>query len=288
MRFYIDLEATRFSNRIISIGISAENGNTYYSLVKPGGKVKADKFITALTSITNEMLAAAPSADEVFNQVFDFIELNNNTFPPEYYVYGNSDSCFFEHTVKYMTNTRAIICAQAIMGNLIDYSSEVKKFFGFETDVALRKIYMLIQHKTELVQKHNALEDARMLQSVVENMSRKCKPEDKETVLAIPSQPRLIARKKAPSKFLEWDNFTRLDAPTGATEDNYLIKAVDQNNGAVKYFNDYDTAALWIIKYLAKKLSPKSEEHMNRVKKAIRDGAENKKCRYNCYWEIKK
>jgi DNA polymerase III epsilon subunit-like protein len=84
MRFYIDLEATRFSNRIISIGVVAENGKSYYSLVKPAGKVKVDKFITALTGITNEMVAAAPTADEVFNQVFDFIELNNNTFPPEY------------------------------------------------------------------------------------------------------------------------------------------------------------------------------------------------------------
>jgi DNA polymerase III epsilon subunit-like protein len=287
MRFYIDLEATRFSNRIISIGVVAENGKSYYSLVKPAGKVKVDKFITALTGITNEMVAAAPTADEVFNQVFDFIELNNNTFPPEYYVYGNSDGCFFEHTIKYMTDTRAIICAQAIAGNLIDYSAEVKKFFSTETDIALRKVYMIIQHQTELVQKHNALEDARMLQSVVENMNRKCRPEDKEAMLAIPSQPKLITRKRAPSKFLEWDNYTRADAPTGATEDNYLIKATDQNNGTAKYFNDYNTAALWIIKYLAKKLSPKNEEHVNRVKKAIRDGAENKKCRYNCYWEIK-
>lgn len=286
MRFYIDLEATRFSNRIISIGISAENGNTYYSLVKPGGKVKADKFITALTGITNEMLAAAPSADEVFNQVFDFIELNNNTFPPEYYVYGNSDICFFEHTVKYMTDTRAIICAQAIMGNLIDYSTEVRKFFDFDTDVALRKVYMLIQHKTELVQKHNALEDARMLQSVVENMSRKCKPEDKETVLAIPSQPRLIARKKAPQKFNDWNNYTKFEAPTGATKDDYLIKAIDQHSKEVKYFKDYETAILWTIKYIAKRVSPKNEDHIKRIRMAIEDSITKKKCRYNCFWEL--
>lgn len=286
MRFYIDLEATRFSNRIISIGISAENGNTYYSLVKPGGKVKADKFITALTGITNEMLAAAPSADEVFNQVFDFIELNNNTFPPEYYVYGNSDICFFEHTVKYMKDTRAIVCAQAIMGNLIDYSAEVKKFFGFDTDVALRKVYMLVQHKTELIQKHNALEDARMLQSVVENMSRKCKPEDKETVLAIPSQPRLIARKKAPQQFNDWNNYTKFEAPTGATEDDYFIKATDQHSKEVKYFKDYETAVLWTIKYIAKRVSPKNEDHIKKIKSAIEDSITKKKCRYNCFWEL--
>ena len=46
MKFYLDFEATRFSNRIISVGCVAENGKTFYSLVKPGKKKKVDKFIT--------------------------------------------------------------------------------------------------------------------------------------------------------------------------------------------------------------------------------------------------
>ena len=75
MNFYLDFEATRFSNRIISIGCAAENGNTFYTLVKPVNKAKVDRFITELTGITNEMLQEAPSADEAFNQLFDFIEL---------------------------------------------------------------------------------------------------------------------------------------------------------------------------------------------------------------------
>ena len=29
MKFFMDFEATRFSNRIISIGCGAENGNTF-------------------------------------------------------------------------------------------------------------------------------------------------------------------------------------------------------------------------------------------------------------------
>ena len=68
MKFYLDFEATRFSNRIISIGCVAENGATFYTLVKPGDKKKVDKFITELTGITNEMLATAPDSDAAYIQ----------------------------------------------------------------------------------------------------------------------------------------------------------------------------------------------------------------------------
>ena len=54
MRFFVDFEATQFSNRIISIGCVAANGNTFSTLVKPGKK-KITKFITDLTGITNEI-----------------------------------------------------------------------------------------------------------------------------------------------------------------------------------------------------------------------------------------
>lgn len=72
MKFFMDFEATRFSNRIISIGCVAENGNTFTTLVHPGKK-KVDKFITELTGITNEMLEAAPDPDTVLPQFLDFL-----------------------------------------------------------------------------------------------------------------------------------------------------------------------------------------------------------------------
>ena len=43
MNFYLDFEATRFTNRIISIGCVAGNGETFSTLVKPGDKKKVDK-----------------------------------------------------------------------------------------------------------------------------------------------------------------------------------------------------------------------------------------------------
>ena len=98
MRFYIDFEATQFSNRIISIGCACENGNTFKTLVQPVNKGKITAFITELTGITSEMIAEAPTADEAFNMLFDFIELNNLSGVPQFYVYGDCDASFIKHT----------------------------------------------------------------------------------------------------------------------------------------------------------------------------------------------
>lgn len=284
MNFYLDFEATRFSNRIISIGCVADNGNTFSTLVRPVNKAKVDKFITELTGITNEMLVDAPSADEAFNQLFDFIELNNDGKEPIYYCYGNTDADFIKHTVKYMEDTRACICAQAIQGTMIDYAATVKKFFIAKSDLALRKVYMLIQAQENLVQKHDALEDALMLQTVVENLHDKCKPEDKDTILAMPSQRR-PKEKKAPTLFQSWNEQTKWEANTNADEEHWMFKCVDQHSGQVKYFNDVNTAALWIIKYIARNVSPKKVEAVQKIERAVISAFENKKCRYNCYWE---
>ena len=285
MKFYLDLEAARFSNYIISIGCVCENGNTFSTFVKLPKKKKVDKFITELTGITNDMLKDAPTADEAFNLLFDFIEANNNDeVAPEYYCYGDSDAVFIHHTLTQMKDTRACVCAQAIEGSIIDYASVVKKFFVASNDLALRKVYMLIQAQQELVQKHDALEDALMLQCVVENLETKCKPEDKDTILAMPSQKKPKTN-KAPSIFQSWNGISKWEANTNANENKWMFKCTDQHSGDVKYFDSADTAALWIIRYIARNVSPKSSEHRQRIANAIVAAMENGKCRYNCHWE---
>lgn len=285
MNFYLDFEATRFSNRIISIGCVAGTGETFETYVKPGDKKKVDKFITELTGITNEMLAEAPDADTAFKMLYDFIEANSDGEAPAYYVYGNSDAEFINSTLRHMSDTQACVCAQAIAGNLIDYASVVKKFFVAKSDLALRKVYMLIQEQKELVQKHDALEDARMLETVVAHLHDKCKPEDKDTILAMPSQPRPQTGKKAPAVFQKWNSQPKWEAETGADESHWMLKCVDQHSGQAKYFNDFNTAALWVIKYIARNVSPKNADAVRKIEAAVKAAPQTGKCRYNCYWE---
>ena len=286
MRFFLDFEATRFSNKIISIGCVSDNGKTFQTLVKPVNKAKVDNFITELTGITKSMLENAPTADEAFNKLFDFIELNNGKEEPKYFCYGNSDISYIKNTLKYMRDTRACVCAQAIAGNLINYADVVKDFFTSSHELALRKVYMLIKSETELVQKHDSLEDALMLQTIAKNLRSKCKPEDREKISAMPSQRIFIHKTtKVPQLFLEWDSFSKWKAKTGADESNWLIKCVDKHTKKCKYFNDFNTAALWVIKYIASNISPKKEENIKKIANALTIASKTGRCRYNCYWE---
>jgi DNA polymerase III epsilon subunit-like protein len=287
MRFYIDFEATQFSNRIISIGCVCENGNTFKTLVQPVNKGKITPFITELTGITPEMIAEAPSADEAFNMLFDFIELNNTSNYPQFYVYGDSDAEFIKHTVPFMRDPRAMICAMAIQGNLVDYSRTVKTFFNLGQNFALRKVYMLICGLDELVQDHDALNDAKMLKVVVENLNKKCHPKDGQTMLTMASQTKPDSA-KAPKRFIQWDKYDKWTAPTDSNENSWIIKAYDKDSpNKVRYFNSIHMAALWSIKYVAKQVSPKKPEDVAKVERAILSAINLKKCRYNCYWEYK-
>lgn len=286
MKFFMDFEATRFSNRVISIGCVAENGNTFQTLVNPGKK-KVDKFITELTGITNEMLETAPSADEAFVDFYNYMAANFDGEVPEYYVYGNCDSSFLHATARKMSNPLAITFTQALAGNLIDYASVVKKFFVAPSDLALRKVYMLIQDEKDLVQKHDALEDALMLQTVVAGLHNKCKPEDKATIMAMPSQKRPKVGNGTPAIFQKWEGLSsnKWDADTLGNEECWCVKCTCNQNGNIKYFDSFNTAALWLIRYYVRNKSPKKIEEVQKIEQTIKTAIQNKKNRYGFVWE---
>ena len=141
-----------------------------------------------------------------------------------------------------------------------------------------------------MYQKHDALEDAKMLKTVVKELYNKCTPEDLAHIQAIPSQekPKVANGKKAPTIFVMWNDYSRWTAPTNADASNYAIKYTEQNSGKTKYFPDLDTATLWAIKYLTTNISPKNEKAVSKTRNTIKDALEAKKtkvCRFNGYWE---
>lgn len=285
MKFFIDFEATQFSERIIDIGCVAENGNKYHTLVKPVCKKdKVNEFITKLTGITNEMLADAPTADEAFNALFDFV-LAQSSDRPEYYCYGNCDGGFIDRTVSHMVDPRAVTFATALQYSLIDYSKEVKNFFKSDDNIALRKVYALIQ-ESEVEQHHSAIEDAEMLSSVVQNMKNKCKASDKKKFANMakvekPTPSRQL--KNAPPLFLSWPN-DKWEADTMANENDWLISC---SCGAyIKYFDTLDTAMMWIIRYCSKGMSIKKLDHQDLVKERIKLGINSEKRSYGFTWNI--
>lgn len=270
MKFYIDFEATQYTENIISIGCVAENGDSFSSLVNCSYKV--GNFVTQLTGITNEMISTAPSPDEVFTNFFQWVMERSNEIP-SYYCYGNADSHYIYNTVKKMKDFSAITFALSIAGNLIDYSKDVCNFFNMK-QVGLHRVFLLMQ-KEAGEQKHDALEDAQMLAFVEQNMMAKCKPEDNAIMPAATHS----AAKKAPAKFLAFpdgrDNKYLTD--TGADENNYMYKyqSNKNNSSGVKYFDSLETAYLWAMKYCLQGKSPKKDKDINLVQKNIINAAKN-------------
>lgn len=285
MNFYIDFEALQFSEQIINIGCLAENGKSFETYVKPPKGEKVNKFITDLTGITNEMLAGAPSADEAFSDLFDFIIENSDDTKPCYYCYGDSDKGFIAKTLKKMVNVKSITLATAMLHEMIDYSKQVKKYFNNQQNIALRKVYMFIKDE-DVIQKHNALEDAQMLQTVVLNLKNKCSVEDFEAITSIPSQPKPKNKAKAPEIFVSWPS-NREESDTRADENNWQVKCYTKNDGNIKYFPDLEVAALWTIRYLTKHLSPKKEQHIKKVVNTIKSAIKTGNKAYGFMWEEK-
>lgn len=285
MNFYIDFEALQFSEQIINIGCLAENGKSFETYVKPPKGEKVNKFITDLTGITNDMLAEAPSADEAFSDLFDFIIENSDGDKPCYYCYGDSDKGFITKTLKKMTNAKSITLATAMLHEMVDYSKQVKKYFHNQQNIALRKVYMFIKDE-DVVQKHNALEDAQMLQTVVLNLKDKCSAEDLEAITSIPSQKKPKNKAKAPDIFISWKG-TKEDADTGADEENWVIRCYTTNGKEVKYFPNWEVASLWVIRYLTKNLSPKKEQHIKKAMQTIKGAMGVNTKAYGYWWEEK-
>ena len=285
MKFYIDFEATQFTEQIISIGCIDEAGHSFYSLVKPQlENFKISNFITELTGISKNDLINQKTADDVFIDFFDYVIEScseNNSPIPEFYCYGDSDSIFLKKTIKNMNNPKSIIVAQSIIATMIDYSIIVRKYFNSDDSIALKKVCSFIEDEN-IEQKHNALDDAIMLMEVEKKLTEKCKPEDKEEIRSLPGniKPKVSSNKKtAPKSFLRLEEGgTRWEPITGADKNNYKFKGINCLNKEV-YFNDIETAAMWCIKYSVKGVSPKNKNQVMKVEKNI-NKALNKNSKY--------
>lgn len=282
MNFYIDFEATQFSNRIISIGCMSEKGDKFETLVKPVNGDKISQFITNLTGITNEMVKGAPSADEAFNALFDWVIEHGETGIPHYYCYGDGDFSFLANTIKYMTDVRAISFAISLKAQLVDYSKIAVKQLNLQS-ISLKKLYILLKEE-EVEQHHDALEDAEMLRFCRQNLGiKEIDPQYFEVVYNKPSNKPAWKKNRAPKIFIDWGD-DKWECDTGANENNYKIKCKSlKSHGREKYFPDLETAALWAIKFAGAKGSPKERAIIDRTMKNIQSHFGGNS--YNYYWE---
>lgn len=306
MNFYLDFEATQYSERIISIGCIAENGARFETLVKPVKNEKVNTFITQLTGITNEMLETAPSADDAFNAFYDFVKANNDCGAPTYYCYGNSDANFIKHTVSGMSNFQAIMFASSIQALLVDYSAVVKKYLSTR-GLSLKKLVALIRHVDEVEQKHDALDDAAMLKECYEGLNTL----DMDVLMIEPAPVKQPVKVSGNSAFAEaynklidecgqlpsvkmaghtfsqeeriylkklrsdWHTAKAEEISGDATAENWNTKLTHIRTGAVKYFTEPWVAAMFFNRCVMTGRSSKEPKALNATMKEMAKNPNN-------------
>ena len=164
MKYFIDFEATQFSGEIISIGCVDENDRRFYTLVQPESPERITEFILNLTGISREELLRAPTADEAFTRLLEWLD---KTSVVSFYCYGDSDAHFLERTLQHLRTFEAQLGLSIVRSALIDYSVDVRKHFSLKHSIALKKVISYYRGEN-VEQDHNSLTNALFLKEIYE------------------------------------------------------------------------------------------------------------------------
>ena len=233
MKYFIDFEATQFSNEIISVGCVREDGETFYSLVAPvEGKITP--FITNLTGITGDMLKEAMSPESVFDRFYDWVFANGDEVP-DFWSWGNSDVDFVRGTFKRTKSMKARMALGYLSGSIHDYGKFFCKKAGVSYPIAQLKIYKAFNE--EAVQNHNALDDAMMLYNIWKEENSRTPSELKSYM----SEHRpVVAKPAAPASTAPVVKWNQMGLPVGT------ICVVDKKKRAIMHWATLEEAAEWI------------------------------------------
>lgn len=163
-KYFIDFEASQFKQEIISVGCINERGDEFQSLVQPSDK-KITSFITSLTGITKDMIENANTADVVFADFWDWISEDDEA--PCFICYGNCDKTFVQNTLKNVTNLKAKAALLLIEAGIKDFAPTIGKTFNLAKSIGLQQLHDFY-FKKDLIQRHDALEDAGWLKDIFE------------------------------------------------------------------------------------------------------------------------
>lgn len=163
MNFYVDFEATQPEQEIISIGAYSDDEESFYSLIRPQFS-SISPYIRDMTGITQEMLEMANSYGVVMTDFYFWCQSQEPDVTKwHFYSYGDGDIDFLKHTLPNANTETSLIITSLMIATMKDYSKSVTKFFCGSTSLIKAFNYL---ESLENKQKHNALEDAKMLADV--------------------------------------------------------------------------------------------------------------------------
>lgn len=224
MKYFVDFEATQFSNEIIEIGCVREDGEEFKSYVNADKKLT--QFIINLTGITQEIVDNAPSSDEVFARFYEWLKGDTDI---EFYCYGNSDIDFVKKNLRKSKNFEAQAALSMIGMALNDYAVSVKKHFGLIKPIGLVKVLAHYRGVESIEQNHDALEDAKFLKEVFDYIN--AEGEVEECPFPEYQKPKKVAKPVQP----------KVEAPVTPH-----IERIRKNN-IVEVYETMDEAVAWVI-----------------------------------------
>ena len=263
MNYFIDFEATQFSNRIISVGVVGEDGRQFYSLINPNRQIT--KFITDLTGITQADVDAAPSADEVFSDLYDFCKEDDTL--PVFYCYGDGDVVFANDTFhKMISSFKAGAMLGYIRTGLIDFSPIVKAHFGLSNNIKLAKVADYYRGE-ELVQNHNALDDALLLKYVYEQIQEHENEFDAFPEYRIQKAAKEIVKKEK-SKII-----------------GYRVFRLGKSGGVAETYESLSDAIMWIYNNKVQE-NQKNTVNLGNIGNKIKAAGNSGKLYYKIRWVV--
>lgn len=265
MKYFIDFEATQFSNEIIAIGCVREDGVEFQSYVKADKKIT--DFITQLTGITQEMIDEAPESDVVFKSFYEWLRGDRNI---EFYCYGNSDLDFVKKNLKNTVDFEAQAALSMIGMGLKNFEPTVKRHFGLIKSIRLVKVLAYYRGVEEIHQTHNPLEDAWFLKELYDYIKK-----DGESFCGECPFPDYKSIDHAPTNSKKSKTVVVIDK-VERWKDGTIISVYDSMEEAVK----------GAIKLMPKKTRPLAKEHPKRVENKIIKSHLKKSLYQNCEWKV--
>lgn len=251
MLFFLDFEATQPENEIIAVGAVAENGNTFYSLVKPQLS-SISNYVSQLTHISSEDLEKAKTIDEVFLNFDIWLSRQEPDLMKWKFISYGDDGSFIKNTLPAITKSSAFILATVMMAKIENCYEDTRKFF--HGPIKLIHAFNFVQ-SAETEQKHDPLEDALMLQKVYEYT---------QTHDPLPCHP-------LNQNFNAVVSNAAVKMPSGTFWCRYV--GPGKENGKGRNFESCEEAIEWLINNVIKPADPKRvhrDRIMTNIMKAIR------------------
>ena len=136
----------------------------------------------------------------------------------EFYFYGKEDEIVLKKTLHKITNPNGISLISHVLNHIIDYSLEVKSHFQVTKPIALIKLVEYYRQE-RIRQNHNALEDARYLHYIYNQ-------------ILLESEP------------VNTDAFDEYKSNNVSTN---VINRVDDNDNVLDSYPSFSEALTWII-----------------------------------------